>query len=281
MDKYFIGLLPDVHFRFLMADCSSVIAEIIEKQGLQFNSADLVAKTTMGAFFLAAMVKGDANVSLQLEGQGEIQRVLAYSDKYGKMRASALNKQVLSRKDDVTLGIGRGVFKVNRWRGSIHDRQSLTELAQESFEENLLQYIHNSEQVPSFLHINLGNHQKKPLVGGFIFQALPGANKEHIKQMQQMSKLIFEKMDSFLKEGYETSLAKLNQIIPTTIQVLHNGTPGYHCTCSMDKIKQVVKTMGKEEAQAIIRDVGKIELTCEFCVKKYCLDAEEVNLLFM
>ena len=281
MDKYYIGILPELNFRFLVTNCSNTIQEIIDKQGLKYSSADVVAKTTLGAFFLAAMVKDDANVSIQLEGNGEVERVLAYSDKYGKLRAVAHKKEVVASMSDPTLGIGTGVIKVNRWRGSIHDRQSLTELVDDSFENNLLQYIYQSEQVPSYLHTYLGNQDSKALVGGFIFQALPEATVEEKKLMQEKIQVFFAGIDDFFRGDLQETFSKLPDLLATELQVLQEGTPEYNCVCDMEKIKRIVRSMGREEADSIIQDVGKVELTCEFCVKKFSLDAEEVHLLFI
>ena len=41
-----------------------------------------------------------------------------------------------------------------------------------------------------------------------------------------------------------------------------------------------MKSLGKDEAQSIIDEVGQIEVCCHFCNKKYVYKQEDVDKLF-
>ena len=48
----------------------------------------------------------------------------------------------------------------------------------------------------------------------------------------------------------------------------------------MAGIRSIVKSLGKDEAESIIKERGTIEVTCSFCGAKYVMDAIDVEALF-
>ena len=56
--------------------------------------------------------------------------------------------------------------------------------------------------------------------------------------------------------------------------------PKFQCRCSMAGIRSIVKSLGKDEAESIIKERGTIEVTCSFCGAKYVMDAIDVEALF-
>ncbi|NBU99273.1 MAG: hypothetical protein EBS19_13860, partial [Spirochaetia bacterium] len=99
IDSYKIGLWEEYNFRFLLADCTVTFQEVVRRQKLKYSSATLVAKTMLGAFFLAGMVKEETIVGIQLEGDGPIERVMGYSDRIGRMRGLARYPDILSEHE--------------------------------------------------------------------------------------------------------------------------------------------------------------------------------------
>ncbi|MBE7411511.1 MAG: Hsp33 family molecular chaperone HslO [Leptospiraceae bacterium] len=75
-------------------------------------------------------------------------------------------------------------------------------------------------------------------------------------------------------------LNRIENVLGVRSEVLEEGSPKFHCGCSIEKIKDVVVSMGKDEANSILKEKGSIEFTCEFCKKVYSLNSDEVNLLF-
>ncbi|MCB1160494.1 MAG: Hsp33 family molecular chaperone HslO [Leptospiraceae bacterium] len=281
-DRYSIGLIPDLSFRYLLTDCSFTITEILNLQKAENSSADLLAKAILGSFFISGLVKDETTVSIQLEGRGEIERVLAYSSRKGELRGLVKNPKVVGKIDDKTLGIGSGVFRISRWIGPKLIHQSLTEMGEESFEDNLHSYIYSSEQVSSYLSIYLNNKEKRPYACGIIFQALPEASTENKQALHNAIQILRESMDEvFLNKHLEESKKHIEEKLGFGLKELETGHPIRVCTCGIEKTRVVVKSLGKEEALSILQEQGKVELSCEFCFSKYSLDAEEVNLLFM
>ena len=45
-------------------------------------------------------------------------------------------------------------------------------------------------------------------------------------------------------------------------------------------MEEVVISLGRKEAEDIIREMKKIEITCPYCLKKYSFEADDVKRMF-
>ncbi len=281
-DSYLLGSFDEYNFKFLVADCSSAVSEVIKRQKLSNSSRELVGKAMIGSFFLAGMVKEETVVNIQLEGEGEIERVLAYSDRIGRMRGMAKHNSVQAEKKDITLGIGKGFFKVTRWGGEQKLQQSVTKMEKIPFESNLLNHIETSDQIVSFLSI----HSKESgaetdIVRGLFLQALPYTPQEKIDRLLNRLNDMDMSVEDLFKGSLEETLSVMEEVLSAKSKIYDTGVPEFYCSCSADKIRTVILSIGREEAFSIIAEIGKIEISCEFCHETYTFDAEETKLLFM
>ena len=277
IDSYKIGLWEEYNFRFLLADCTTAFREVVRRQKLKNSSAILVAKTMMGAFFLAGMVKEETVVGIQLEGDGPIERVMGYSDRIGRMRGLARYPDILS-DNEISRGIGKGIFRVTRWGGARKLHQSITKMEKVGFENNLLNHISESDQLVSFLSIHVSEDFS---CKGMILQALPFTPQIKIDELMDRLRDISYTTEELFSGDLDSTLTKLEDTLKANALTLDAGIPEFYCGCSIEKIKNVIVSMGKEESYSILEEQGKIEITCEFCNEIYELDSEEVHLLFI
>jgi molecular chaperone Hsp33 len=61
-----------------------------------------------------------------------------------------------------------------------------------------------------------------------------------------------------------------------------SGTPQprFACTCSRERVSQMIKSLGAEETGSIIAERGDIEVGCEFCGQQYRFDAVDAAQIF-
>jgi molecular chaperone Hsp33 len=114
-----------------------------------------------------------------------------------------------------------------------------------------------------------------------IFQALPFTTSRQIDDlMDKISNIDIDQAKIF-SGSLDSTLKLMENMLETKADILEVGIPEFYCGCTLDKIKNVIVSIGKEEAYSIIEERGNIEMICEFCREKYLLDAEEVRLLFI
>jgi molecular chaperone Hsp33 len=64
------------------------------------------------------------------------------------------------------------------------------------------------------------------------------------------------------------------------IRVFEPQTPTFACSCSADRVRNMLKNLGRDEAEAILSERGDIEIGCDFCGTQYRFDAVDVGALF-
>jgi len=65
-----------------------------------------------------------------------------------------------------------------------------------------------------------------------------------------------------------------------TVRVFEPTRPSFGCTCSADRVRSMLKGLGREEADSIIEERGTVEIRCEFCGQEYRYDAVDVGEMF-
>jgi molecular chaperone Hsp33 len=54
----------------------------------------------------------------------------------------------------------------------------------------------------------------------------------------------------------------------------------FGCRCSRERVAGMLRSIGREEAEAAVRDDGTAEVTCEFCNTRYQFDRVDLEQLF-
>ena len=57
--------------------------------------------------------------------------------------------------------------------------------------------------------------------------------------------------------------------------------PHFACTCSTERVSAMIRSLGREEADSILAEQGRIEVGCEFCGKQYRFDPVEAARIFV
>ncbi len=56
--------------------------------------------------------------------------------------------------------------------------------------------------------------------------------------------------------------------------------PRFACTCSRERVANMIRGLGREEAEGIVEERGGIEVGCDFCGQQYRFDAVDAAQLF-
>jgi molecular chaperone Hsp33 len=57
-------------------------------------------------------------------------------------------------------------------------------------------------------------------------------------------------------------------------------TPHFACTCSRERVVNMIRGLGQEEAQSILAERGEIDVGCDFCGQQYRFDAVDAAQIF-
>jgi molecular chaperone Hsp33 len=65
-----------------------------------------------------------------------------------------------------------------------------------------------------------------------------------------------------------------------TLRVFEPETPRFQCTCSRERVRNMLRGLGREESDSLIEERGQVEVGCEFCGLQYRFDAVDVGEMF-
>jgi len=65
-----------------------------------------------------------------------------------------------------------------------------------------------------------------------------------------------------------------------TLRVFEPLSPRFACTCSRERVRGMLRGLGREEVDSIVAERGDVEIGCEFCGTQYRFDAVDVGELF-
>ncbi len=65
-----------------------------------------------------------------------------------------------------------------------------------------------------------------------------------------------------------------------TLRVFAPESPHFACTCSAERVRNMLRGLGREESEGLIAERGEVEVGCEFCGLQYRFDAVDVGEMF-
>ncbi|HEX6708548.1 MAG TPA: Hsp33 family molecular chaperone HslO [Albitalea sp.] len=65
-----------------------------------------------------------------------------------------------------------------------------------------------------------------------------------------------------------------------TVRRFEPLAPRFACTCSRERVGQMLKSLGRDEIDGIVVEQGRVEIACEFCGTRYHFDVVDVGELF-
>ena len=65
-----------------------------------------------------------------------------------------------------------------------------------------------------------------------------------------------------------------------TVRVFEPLHPRFACTCSRERVRNMLRGLGRAENESILAERGDVEVGCEFCGLKYHFDAVDVGEMF-
>ncbi len=177
-------------------------------------------------------------------------------------------------------------------------------------------YISEQQNSAISLGVKIERDLSVGCAGGMIIQMLPGADEEAVDNLEQLigkMEPITTLIDRVCRaEGSEQETAPAKAAPKTRGQeaVQKTTTPAiwsdekavrllaeeifkempeafrldvleireikWECDCSEERLEKALMTIGKDDLTEIIQEDGKAELVCQFCLKKYNFDKEQL-----
>ncbi|MBB1485127.1 Hsp33 family molecular chaperone HslO [Oceanospirillum sediminis] len=225
---------------------------------------------------LTATVKIDGILSLQARGSGSCSLLMAESNPGGDLRAIARWEGDIGQPETLQQLMGNGQLVITMEPKNGQRYQGIVSLQGETLAHCLEQYFEQSEQLPSRLWLNA----EQGIASGFMLQALPSENTEQDKDAWERAVSLAETLtnEELSTLAFEDLLHRLYH--QEEIRIFDASALQFNCTCSEDRVKKAMISVGKEELLEVIEERGSLESQCQFCNTLYRFNAADVESMF-
>ena len=272
--------------RVAIIDIKDIVVEEIKIHDLSpLAAAALGRAMTAGTYISTNLKDENSTFSMTINGGGELGSIVVAGSGGNVIRGYVDNPHVeFPLKEDGHLDVGKGVGKdgfitVIKDLGLKEPYMGRCALVSGEIAEDFTQYLFTSEGIRSAVALGVRMDKDGCLsAGGVIVEALPGLDdgqlfmtEDVMSNFKQVSEILQEKTPSEIfdfyfghldAEGYEEEKVMLK------------------CNCGEEKIENTLRSIGKKECDEILEEVGKIEILCHFCGKKYVFDKERTDKLW-
>ena len=158
--------------------------------------------------------------------------------------------------------------------------QGIVPLEAETLSAALEEYFRRSEQIETVIRVAADGLS----AGGVMLQKLPETGgklpEDYDPEGWSRLKMFADTVKS--RELLTLEPAEVNRRLFWEESPLVTGEekPAFVCSCSEERFREILRSVGREEAESILKDEGKITLTCRFCGRSMTFDRLDVEALF-
>jgi len=286
-------------------DNAAVKGEFVElsdtwRDILQRHDYPAPVKTVLGemlaaAALLSANLKFNGAIIMQIHGDGPVHLLVVECDSDLRLRATAKIGEGKTVAADATLtdllnvsGKGRFVITLDpldKMPGQ-QPYQGIVPLDGEDMATIIENYMLRSEQLDTRLWLGADDQVSR----GLLLQKLPRHSGKD-DQVAQASEA--DDLETWNRAVLLASTLKQPELLSTDIQTLMNrlfweedirvftpAHPQFHCSCTREKVGNMLKMLGRYEVDSALDELGQLAINCDFCGEHYAFDKVDCAQLF-
>lgn len=283
-DNLIRGISENGGVVFYGIDSTAIVREMERLHKTSAVTTAALGRLLTGAAMMGAMLKSRSDsLTLQINGGGPAGRLLAVADGDGHVKGYVQNPVVeLPPRADGHLDVGAAVGKdgtldVIRDLGLREPYIGQVPLASGEIAEDLTNYFAISEQTPTVcaLGVLVNADLSVQCAGGFILQLLPGATETEIAHLEKNIAAL-PQVTAMLAEGKTPEDMMQLALAGFVPEVLDSDTVTYQCDCSEDRVRRMLRSLGRKEVERLREEDPHAEVDCQFCDKVYHIDLGEL-----
>ena len=256
------------------------------KQILQHQTLPKVLKLALGELMaasalLSATLKMDGVMVLQLQSKGALKLLVVECSHDLYMRATAKWDEKLTNEME-TLSfvelVKHGQFVITLDPGIGEAYQGIVPIEGDTIAEMLQNYMLRSQQIDTSLWLHCDGES----ACGMLLQKLPNlpklgeADADAWNRVNILADTVTN--DELKNLAPEALLTRL--FSEENVRLFEAKPTQFRCRCSKAKVANMLRLLGMQEVESILAELGKINVNCDFCNKKYAFDALDVSHAF-
>lgn len=292
------GIDKSGSFRFYLTDTTDVVEEARQIHNTTPLASAGLGRVLTGAGLMGLLLKSESDkLTVIFKGDGPAKQILATAWATGEVKGFIANPDVdLPLNDigklDVGGSLGIGELTVIKDLGLKEPYVGTIALVDGEIADDLTAYYFISEQQNTAISLGVKVDTDCTILaaGGLFIQMLPDAEEGAVDALEMMiqdlppiTTIVEQAKKAGAGKTEEGILSDMVEKIFGTmpeeygVKVLEHKDIRWHCDCSMERLEQVLMTIGEKDLTEIYEEDGEAELTCQFCLKKYHFDKEHLG----
>ncbi len=241
---------------------------------------DLLGQAYAAVALVAATLKFDGSLILQITGSGPVHLLVTQADGQGRVRGLARFHQTPPTEASLSDCVGadaRLMLTLDPGDGS-ERYQGVVELEGGDLARALDVYFERSEQIPTRVWLAADATR----AAGLLLQGVPADDGQPLSRGSEDWNRTTILADTVTPAELLVLDANtlLGRLFAEERVRLFDGTPvAFHCSCSREKIAETLRSLGRDEIRDIVAEQGAVDVTCEFCNADYHFDAVDAEAL--
>lgn len=247
----------------------------------------LLGEMVAAAALLASNIKFNGALILQVYGDGPVRLLVVECQSdlslraTAKLRDEAVPAEASLRELINREGRGRCAVALDP-RDPVPGQQpyqGIVPLVGDSVAEVIESYLRQSEQLAATVALSADARA----CGGMLLQRLPdhgghSGERDDDAWDRAVSLGRTVRQDELLLLPPEEVMHRL--FSQETLEHYPPLNPRFACSCSRERIGRMLVSLGQQEVDAILAEQGQVEVTCDFCSRRYRFDPVDARLLF-
>jgi molecular chaperone Hsp33 len=284
-DEIVSASAPEDGFAVTAAITTDLVRETQRRHGLSPTATATAGRLITGAALMGAGLKDTLRISLQVTGDGPLQRVAAeaWLTEGGRVGARAYAKVPhadlplnAAGKFDVAGAVGTGTLHVTKAYEEGQPYSGVVPLHSGEIAEDLAAYLLKSEQIPSVVALGvLAGPNGVVAAGGVIAQVLPDADERAVAALERRA-LELPPVTTLIADGADARALLEAFAGSATLRSVRTLDVGFACRCTREKVETALAGLGADELRKMARENPETEATCEFCKSVYLFSSAEL-----
>jgi molecular chaperone Hsp33 len=304
--------MTDTFKKYLLADNSARIQAVRLDESWQLGLAhqpypacirSLLGELSAAAVLLATNIKFQGSLVLQLQGDGPVTLIVVEctSDLTFRATVSLRDPELVPAEGNLqTLlnanGGGRFTVLLDPGRDTnMAPYQGIVPMEGDTVAQVLEAYMRNSEQLDTRLWLAADGEkaaglllQRLPDVGGIITDdgkssegGVSGSTAEHRAESWNRVVHLASTLEQAELLDLDTDTLMHRLFWQEKLHALESSTVRWHCPCTRTRVADMLRMLGREEIEGLLKERETVQVSCNFCGKPYEFDAVDCAGLFV
>lgn len=256
----------------------STFEEVLARHDYPAPVRELLGQTMAGVALMAAMLKLEGSLILQVQGDGPVSLLMAESNERGEIRAIARYDEeadLAAASWTALTGQGQLLLTIDPHDGQRY--QGVVPLEGDTLAAALSNYFLQSEQLPTQFWL----FSEGEAAAGLMLQVLPGHDDDSDDEdiwARSVNLANTLRSSDMLDLPAEEVLYRLYH--EEEVELFPARALCFKCSCTRERSASALRTIEPDELREIAAEQGGyIDVDCQFCRQRYRFDLIDIEQL--